>query len=280
MKKSMVAMAVAMAVMSNVAAAQVTVSGEAVAEFESENGITNVNTTDTYVGITATEVLGSMNAMAVISLDVDTDAASTATARDAYVGLGTSYGTFKMGRMTNAAKDMSGKFTDIFASTNGLGLTNAGRIDDTIKVNVNAGSVALVGSTTHDGSVGNDKQDGYELGAGMDLGSFAAGALYSKNTVTGSITKSGLVGVALGDVNLAGSYEDLGSNQNTVNLVASMNVGNNVIKGGYKDSNYEADVYLAEIEHKFSSTTSAYVNGQHTAAGGTDAYTAGIKMAF
>ena len=222
-----------------------------------------------------------------ISADVDVSGPNAITTRDAFVGVGLGPAKFSIGRMQNIQDSISEATVGIFAEGTDLKSRNADRKSNTAKAVISLGDMSLVGTSTIDGSNGEDGIDEWEAGVSYSLfDSVNLVSAFAKNENTGTSTMLGGVNYRIGAVTLGGIYEqDRTVADNTtysVTGVVGLNLGQkNLLKGGYQTVEDGADTYLAELEHKFNPAASAFVNGKYTDdVADEQVYTVGFRYTF
>lgn len=278
MKKTILATAVLAA--ATAAHADVTLFGNVEQRLENTNSVWNINGDDNYVGVKATEDLGDgASAFAVISMDLDTETGSTATARDQFVGLSMSGVTVQAGRFKNLEKSVVSDTVDAFHGTS-FTSDNAARVDSAVAV---LGEVAgvNVGASMIADNAGEDKMDAYELSGGYDFGVASVSAYYSKNKTTDADVKAVAASLNVGAVGVGATAERTDAGVDTYTVVGSTEVGNNTLTGGYETVENGTDTYIVEVAHNFSKNVAAYVNySDNDAAGAQSTTMVGLNMAF
>jgi hypothetical protein len=256
----------------------VDVDGSVEYVMSSDNGVLDIKSDDTYMSFTAREDLGNgVSAYATLSLDVDSEAGTKIINRDALVSVKVGGVNIAAGRMANVQKDLSGATVDIFEG-NGQALTGASRVDNAIKTEVDMGSVKLASSVVIDGATGQEAADSYDVGAAIDLGAVSVGGVFAENRVTNATSKMVAGSAVVGAAAVGASFER--AVVDTVNVVASIDVGANTIKAGYADVEAGADTVTLEGVHNYSNNTSAYVNVQSVDTAPNEVYQAGLKHTF
>lgn len=260
------------------------VFGSVETQFTNTNGVYDIENGDTYVGVDVNEDLGNgMSAFAKLSMDLDSEGANAATTRDAYAGLSNGSATIKAGRFTNVQGAIGDMSVDVFEGP-GPDTDGAGRINNTIGGSLDLGSFTIVGSTTQDGSAGEDKQDSYEIGAMTSINGLNVGAAFAKDQNTDVETTVFAGSTQVSGVTLAGSFETdetaAGVETDTWSTVASVDLGQNTVKVGYTDAEGGSETTTVEGVHNFSSKTSAYANVQDADTASDNTYTVGLRVNF
>lgn len=260
------------------------VYGSAEAQFTNTNGVYDITNGDTYVGVQVNEDLGNgLSAIANLSLDVDSEGANSPSTRDAYVGLATNNGSIKAGRMTNIQGSIGDMSVDVFEGP-GPDTDSAGRINNTVAGSLDLGGFTVLGSTTQDGSAGEDKQDSYEVGATTAVGTLNLAVGFAKDQNTDVETTLFAASTDIGGLTLGGAFEtdetSAGVETDTWSTVAAMDVGQNTVKVGYQDAEGGSETTTVEGVHNFSSKTSAYVNVQDADTAADNTYTVGLRVNF
>jgi hypothetical protein len=254
------------------------VNGSVEYVMSSDNGVLDIKTDDTFVSFTDSESLGEgVSAYTVLSADVDSEAGTAVTTRDALVGIKAGGVNVAVGRMANVQKDLSGATVDIFEG-NGQALAGAARVNNSIKAELDMGKVTLMGGAVVEGSTGEDKADSYEIGAMTDLGDVRVGGVYTEDLTTNVASKVVAGSTVVGGATVGASFER--AVVDTVNVVASIDVGANTIKAGYADVEAGADIVTLEGVHNYSNRTSAYVNVQSDSTAANEVYQVGLKHTF
>lgn len=276
--------AIILAGCTNEAKAETSVFGSIEQAWQSVDGVSDVITDDTYVGVKTSEDLGNgINAFAKLSLKVDAEGANAAVTKDAYVGLTNGKATVKAGRFTNVQGAVGDLTVDIFEGP-GTDVANAGRINNTVGGSLDLGGVTLLGSTTSDGATGEDGQDAYEIGATGSFGAVTLAGAFAKDQNTDVETTLYGASTDVAGATIAGTFETdetaAGVETDTYNVVGSVDLGSNTIKAGYNDVENGADTTTFEAVHNYSSKTSAYVNVQDVSTSDDKTWTAGVRVKF
>ena len=223
-----------------------------------------------------------------LSADIDVSGPNPVTTRDAFVGVGLGGNKVKLsvGRMQNIQDSISEATIGIFSEGSDLTSRNAGRNSNTVKASIALGGARLVGTSVIDGSDGVKGIDSWETGASYSLMGLNLVSAYAKDENTGTRTILGGINHTFGEnFMIGGIYEQdktvADNTTDTLTAVTSYTLGKNVLKGGYQTVEDAADTYLAELEHNFNKSTSAFVNARHIDdTQDTQAYTVGFRLNF
>jgi len=288
MKKSLIATVVASTILlagcNGDAQADATVFGSVEQAYQKVGGVSDIVNGDTFVGVKVNDAISpETNAFGVISIDVDSEGANATTTKDAYVGLELGGATVSVGRMPNVQKTLSANTVDIFEGSS-LTTDGAARNSNTVKGSLAVGGVNLVGAVVSDGSNGEDVTDSYEVGASVSVGYIDLVGAYAKDKNTDIETRIVGGSTQLGDIAVAGTFETdetaAGVETDTLNAVASIDLGQNTIKGGYQDVDGGADTKIFEAVHNFSSKTSAYINVKDVSTDADNTWQTGVRVNF
>ena len=270
MKKTLIALAMASAMAATAANAEVTVYGSVEQRVEMTDGVWDVNGDDNYVGFEASEDLGNgASAYANISMDVASEDNSTATVRDGYVGVNFGAVDVRAGRQINFLDAADDSTTDIFEGTS-LTADGAGRVDSAVRVTATMSGVTVGGVVISDNAGAEEKTDAYQVMASAAVGPVTVLGVYNKDKNADTDTKLFGASTSVADFAVAGTYEIAANDDYTATVVASLDLGNNTLKGGYETIENGVDTYVVEVVHNFSKSTSAYVNYSDNDAADSD----------
>jgi len=217
-----------------------------------------------------------------VSADIQPKDDTLLKTRDLFGGVGYGPIDVSFGRMPNLQQNISDSTIDIFAQGTSLRSQNATRNDKTLKLKTEIfEGFNVVGAVVSEN--GGKTVDSWELGNSYSLGRVNLVSAYAKNENTGVRTLIGGGTTNFGNVTVGGIYEQdkttAGITTDTINLVTSLELGDQTVKGGYKNIEDGADTYMAEVSHNFTDSALAYINTNHT----TDedsTYTVGFRYSF
>ena len=284
MKKSLLAVAIAatfvLAACGQEAKAEATVFGSVEQRIEMSGGTSNIDGDDNYIGVKLKEDLGNgMSAIGIISFDLNTEANSTATVKDQYVGLTDGTTTITAGRVKNFIKQNG--VTDIFEGTTFRPAAQK-RVDSSVQATTSVSGVKVgLGAHADDTANTQDGVDTYEAMVGLDLGSVSVTASYEKNQTT--LVENKMIGAkaSVAGATVGATYELDNNDVATTTITAKTVMGSNTLKGGYETIENGTNTYIAELQHNFTKNTSAYINYSDNDAANSDATTMiGMRMKF
>ena len=268
MKKSIVAGAALVAALGLVActeeakAAEATIYGQAEAGIESTDGVSNV-VSDHILGVKASESFGEGKggAFAVIEFGYNEEAAAgdELNSRLGYVGLDLGAVEVAAGKQKNLKKSMVNG-VDAFQGSSSLSVEDAARVTNVVSAKTEMNGVTLAGAAIVDGATDEKTMDAYEVGAGVDVAGISLAGVYTKDVTTevDSIVVS--AGVEVAGVSVVGAYEPDNTAGKTYTGVASVDLGNNTLRGGYSYVDGADNTMVAEVAHNFSKNTNVFVN--------------------
>ena len=311
MKKTLIAMGVAAAVVAPIASADVTVSGkveQTMTWTDSTTGATDELTgaTDALLVFKGSEDLGNgMTAFADIRSDFD-GAAGAQSTFDTKVGLSGGFGTVVMGRMEDFTESKVLAMVDVLGGSSVELGDAAGRQDDAIAYvspEVAPGlSIGVAAFYHDDNTAGEDIED-------LDATDIAL--MYSNGPLTLNIAQEEVkdptggddqestavgLGYTFGDLKVAGVYQSIDNLSNTAandqdNMMATAvyTMGANSIAVGWNENELttgatDDSTTAFELRHNFSSRTRAYVgltsDDYATPANETDTFYVGMEHSF
>jgi predicted porin len=294
MKKTMIALALASAM--GTAAADVTVYGSVEqALTHTDNGTTTnwdvtADAPNNYIGFKSSEDLGNgLRAFADVSLNIVSESSTAATTKNAHVGIEGGFGKVAVGRMLGVQQRVGDATIDIMEG-NSIDVTNSDMVSNTVAyttpdVNGLSASVAIIA----DGATGQQNTDTLAYSVGYSNGPVSAVYSYQDDKVNNDQTTIYGATVSFGDLSVGGAFETVENNDgtadvDTTSVVAAYALGNNVVKVAAQRPDEGNDVNIAELEHKFSKNTNAYVNYMQsspvTGAADTDTFQVGMRMTF
>jgi len=296
MKKTLIAMGVAAAVVAPIASADTSVSGkveQTMTWTDSTTGATDELTggTDALLVFKGSEDLGNgMSAFADIRLDLDSHATDvqndgntidTQTTFDTKVGISGGFGTVVMGRMEDFTESKVNAMVDVLAGSSIEIDDVAGRQDDGIAYvspEIVPGLTVGVAAFYHDdNTAGEDIEDldATDIALMYSNGPLAINVAQEeiKDPTGGDDAEATSVGVGytIGDLKLAGVYQSIdnlshtaANDQDNMMAAAVYTMGANSIAVGWNEDEQgtgatDNSTSAFEVRHNFSSRTRAYV---------------------
>lgn len=298
MKKTLIAMGVAAAVVAPIASADTSVSGkveQTMTWTDSTTGATDELTggTDALLVFKGSEDLGNgMSAFADIRLDLDTNATAdtdghnhgittTQTTFDTKVGISGGFGTVVMGRMEDFTESKVNAMVDVLGGSSIEIDDVAGRQDDGIAYvspEIVPGLTVGVAAFYHDdNTAGEDIEDldATDIALMYSNGPLAINVAQEeiKDPTGGDDAEATSVGVGytIGDLKLAGVYQSIdnlshtaANDQDNMMAAAVYTMGANSIAVGWNEDEQgtgatDNSTSAFEVRHNFSSRTRAYV---------------------
>ena len=312
MKKTLIAMGVAAAVVAPIASADTSVSGkveQTMTWTDSTTGATDELTggTDALLVFKGSEDLGNgMSAFADIRVDHD-GALGALTTFDTKVGISGGFGTVVMGRMEDFTESKVNAMVDVLGGSSiEVDGEVAGRQDDGIAYvspEIVPGLTVGVAAFYHDdNTAGEDIEDldATDIALMYSNGPLAINVAQEeiKDPTGGDDQEATSVGVGytIGDLKLAGVYQsidNLGStaanDQDNMMAAAVYTMGANSIAVGWNEDEQgtgatDNSTSAFEVRHNFSSRTRAYVgltsDDFATPADETDTFYIGMEHSF
>jgi len=287
MKKTLIAMGVAAAVVAPIASADTSVSGKVEQNFTWTDSVTSATDeltgdTDAYLVFKGSEDLGNgMSAFADIRLDLDGAADTTQTTFDTKVGLTGGFGTVVVGRMETFSEGKVLSMVDVFGGGTGveLGGDNVTRKDDGfayVSPSFSGLTIGVAGYALNDTANDIEDVDATDVALMYANGPVVVNLSqeeYKDDTGTDNedITSLG-VSYAAGDLKVAVVYQDINNGDNVatsdhedVMIAGTYNMGgNNSIAVGWNENEIttgatEKNTTAVEFRHNFSSRTRAYI---------------------
>lgn len=269
MKKSLASAVVALSIVGLAActeeakAAGAEVYGQAEVSIETNNGVSDV-VSDHILGIKASESFGegAGGAFAVFEFGYNEEGSTgdELNSRKAYVGLDLGAAEVTMGKMDNLKKEMVNG-VDVFQAGPSFEVEDAARVTNVVSVKSAPvlGGLTLAGAAIVDGATDEKTMDAYELGASMDVAGVSLAGVYTKDRTTKVDSIIVSAGVEVGGVNVVGAYEPDNTSGKTYTGAASMDIGNNTVRGGYQYVDGGENTMIGEFAHNFSKNTSVFV---------------------
>jgi len=312
MKKTLIAMGVAAAVVAPIASADTSVSGkveQTMTWTDSTTGATDELTggTDALLVFKGSEDLGDgMSAFADIRLDLDGAAGDQATF-DTKVGISGGFGTVVMGRMEDFTESKVNAMVDVLGGSSiEVDGEVAGRQDDGIAYvspEIVPGLTVGVAAFYHDdNTAGEDIEDldATDIALMYSNGPLAINVAQEevKDPTGGDDQEATSVGVGytIGDLKLAGVYQSIdnlahtaANDQDNMMAAAVYTMGANSIAVGWNEDEVttgatDNSTSAFEVRHNFSSRTRAYVgltsDDFATPADETDTFYIGMEHSF
>jgi len=312
MKKTLIAMGVAAAVVAPIASADTSVSGkveQTMTWTDSTTGATDELTggTDALLVFKGSEDLGNgMSAFADIRVDHD-GALGALTTFDTKVGISGGFGTVVMGRMEDFTESKVNAMVDVLGGSSiEVDGEVAGRQDDGIAYvspEIVPGLTVGVAAFYHDDNIaGEDIEDldATDIALMYSNGPLAINVAQEeiKDPTGGDDAEATSVGVGytIGDLKLAGVYQSIdnlshtaANDQDNMMAAAVYTMGANSIAVGWNEDEQttgatDNSTSAFEIRHNFSSRTRAYVgltsDDFATPADETDTFYIGMEHSF
>jgi hypothetical protein len=287
MKKSIIGAAIALSIAGLVGCAEeakaagAEVYGQAEVSIETTGGVSDV-VSDHILGIKASESFGEGKggAFAVIELAYNEEGAAgdELSSRKAYVGLDLGAAEVTMGKQNNLKKSMVNG-VDVFQAGPSFSVEDAARVTNVVAAKTEMSGVTLAAAAIVDGATDEDTMDAYEVGASVDVAGVNLAGVYTKDVTTEVDSIIVQAGVEVAGVNLVGAYEPDNTAGKTYTGAATIDMGNNTLRGGYAYVDGGENTMIGEFAHNFTKNTSVFVT--YTKPEDSDATSnVGIAMNF